>query len=258
MNTPEAVRAAIDRMRNSDCSEILTDSVILAAEVERLQKESAANRALVERVAKLEAELSVSDSFNRVSSKEKEFLVYQLSAANEELQRWRSLQLWGATPEVVEQFIKGQQERIYACQELECELTALQKAKEDAEQENAELHSAVVAELDARIKAEQQLAALRAIDPVLAEISRAMKKFPTWPTDPLHALSVLGEEFGELTKEMLQCCYEPHKSNIDEVRKEAGQCAAMAIRLYLSLDRYEYKAGPQHEQSALASGGKDF
>ena len=38
-------------------------------------------------------------------------------------------------------------------------------------------------------------------DRITAELARAVKKFPTWPTDPLHALAVLGEEFGELTKE---------------------------------------------------------
>ncbi len=37
------------------------------------------------------------------------------------------------------------------------------------------------------------------IEAVKAELTRATAKFPTWPTDPLHALAVLGEEFGELT-----------------------------------------------------------
>jgi hypothetical protein len=31
---------------------------------------------------------------------------------------------------------------------------------------------------------------------VLAELDRATRKFPTWPTDPLHAVAVLGEEAG--------------------------------------------------------------
>ena len=43
---------------------------------------------------------------------------------------------------------------------------------------------------------------------VLGEIARAVEKFPTWPTDPLHAVAVLGEEFGELTQAVLQCVYE--------------------------------------------------
>lgn len=84
---------------------------------------------------------------------------------------------------------------------------------------------------------------------VLAEVERATRKFPTWPTDPLHALAVLGEEFGELTKDMLQLTYEPHKTSTENVRTEAMQTAAMALRLYMSLERYEYKACEQHSQA---------
>lgn len=43
-----------------------------------------------------------------------------------------------------------------------------------------------------------------AVADVLAELERATRKFPTWPTDPLHAVVVLGEEFGELTKAVLE------------------------------------------------------
>lgn len=68
--------------------------------------------------------------------------------------------------------------------------------------------------------------------------------------DPLHALAVLGEEFGELTKAMLQLTYEPHKNSAAEVRSEAVQTAAMALRLLASLDVYEYRPGVQHAQNA--------
>lgn len=88
------------------------------------------------------------------------------------------------------------------------------------------------------------------IDQITAEVARATMKFPTWPTDPLHALAVLGEEYGELTKAMLQLTYEPHKSTADDVREEAIQTAAMALRLAMSLDRYEYRRGEQHKQSS--------
>ena len=83
---------------------------------------------------------------------------------------------------------------------------------------------------------------------IFAEVEKATAKFPTWPTDPLHALSVLGEEFGELTKEVVQLVYEPHKSSKEAVRDEAIQTAAMAIRFVLSLDSYEYQRGEQHLQ----------
>lgn len=83
---------------------------------------------------------------------------------------------------------------------------------------------------------------------VINEVGRATVKFPTWPTDPLHAVAVLGEEFGELTKATLQTVYEPHKSNLSDVREEAVQTAAMAIRFLMSLDRYEFSRCAQHAQ----------
>lgn len=91
------------------------------------------------------------------------------------------------------------------------------------------------------------------IDQIILEMERATTKYPTWPTDPLHALAVLGEEYGELTKGMLQLTYEPHKTSPKEVRAEAIQTAAMAIRLAISLDLYEYKVSPQHAQVKLTA-----
>src|SRR5690606_13287019 len=69
---------------------------------------------------------------------------------------------------------------------------------------------------------------------ILTEVERATAKFPTWPTDPLHAFAVVGEEFGEAQKEVLQLTYEPHKSSREELRKEAVQLAAMSLRFLLS------------------------
>lgn len=89
---------------------------------------------------------------------------------------------------------------------------------------------------------------------ILNEAQRATVKFPTWPTDPLHALAVLGEEFGELTKSTLQLVYEPHKTCADEVRMEAIQTAAMALRFAMSLDCYKYEPSQQHMQPSNISG----
>ncbi len=88
---------------------------------------------------------------------------------------------------------------------------------------------------------------------IMAEIDRAVAKFPTWPTDPLHAVGVVGEEFGELGKAVLQQVYEPHKNSPGDVRKEAVQTAAMAIRFLLSIDTYEFSKGVQHEQEQIAA-----
>lgn len=87
---------------------------------------------------------------------------------------------------------------------------------------------------------------------VLLEVERASRKFPTWPTDPLHAVAIVGEEAGELTKAVVQAVYEPHKSGLVDVRAEAVQTAAMAIRFLLSLGRYEFEPCAQHAQNGSA------
>ena len=83
---------------------------------------------------------------------------------------------------------------------------------------------------------------------MLNEVEAAVEKFPTWPTDPLHALAVLGEEYGELNKAVLQYTYEPHKTSLKEIETEAVQTAAMALRFLISLNTYQYKKSEQHKQ----------
>ncbi len=91
---------------------------------------------------------------------------------------------------------------------------------------------------------------LQALDnDIYSELEKAISKFPRWSTDPLHAIAVLGEEFGELTKAVLQHAYEPDKATREDVREEALQTAAMAIRFCRSLSAYKYKQGQQHHQS---------
>lgn len=86
------------------------------------------------------------------------------------------------------------------------------------------------------------------LDEVTDEMFRASNKFPTWPTDPLHAIAVVGEEFGEMTQATLQHVYEPRKSDREDVRKEAIQSMAMHLRFLLSLDDYEFSEAVQHKQ----------
>lgn len=89
---------------------------------------------------------------------------------------------------------------------------------------------------------------------ICAEVDRATAKFPTWPTDALHAVGVVSEEMGELQKEVMQLTY-GHKSTKESVRKEAVQLAAMSLRFLMSLDRYEYAPRPQHSQNVRMSEG---
>lgn len=93
-----------------------------------------------------------------------------------------------------------------------------------------------------------------AVAHVLGELRRAMAKFPTWPTDPLHAVGVLNEEVGELNKELLQLTYEPHKVTRDSVHVEAMQSAAMSLRFLASMGRYEFRPCEQHMQAQAVEG----
>lgn len=88
---------------------------------------------------------------------------------------------------------------------------------------------------------------------VMTELARATAKFPTWPTDPLHAVAVIGEESGELTRAVLQAVYEPHKSTPADVREEAVQTAAMALRFLGSMERYEFQGCAQHRQERASA-----
>lgn len=108
-----------------------------------------------------------------------------------------------------------------------------------------------IAELEAQAKADAEDGWTLADNAVKEELEKAVRKFPTWPTDPLHAVAVLGEEFGELTKAVLQMTYEPHKTSHAEVVIEAIQTAAMSLRFLRSLGRYEYAKSEQHSQSAI-------
>jgi len=51
----------------------------------------------------------------------------ELNAARAEITEWRILNGWGGTPEIINDFIKGQQTRIHHAQDLETELTAVRE-----------------------------------------------------------------------------------------------------------------------------------
>lgn len=86
---------------------------------------------------------------------------------------------------------------------------------------------------------------------IMREVNKATVKFPTWPQDPLHAAGVLNEEVGELNKAILQEIYEPHKNKNGDVRKEAIQAAAMAVRFLMGMEQYRFTPGRQVTQSRL-------
>jgi len=68
------------------------------------------------------------------------------------------------------------------------------------------------------------------------ELENAERKFPNFPTDPVHAAAIVGEETGELTQAALQFTYE--HGNYAALYKEAVQVGAMVLRFLLNIDNF--------------------
>lgn len=86
------------------------------------------------------------------------------------------------------------------------------------------------------------------IDEVREEISKAIRKFPTWPDNAIMAAAVVAEEAGELVKHANEASWEPGKTTHEAVRKEAIQTAAMALRFLVSFEEYRFAGSEQHSQ----------
>ena len=78
------------------------------------------------------------------------------------------------------------------------------------------------------------------------EMKRAERKFPGWPTDPIHAAAVLQEEAGELVQAALQFTYEG--GSLESMRNEAVQVGAMALRFLLNVGSVESRPSKQVER----------
>lgn len=63
---------------------------------------------------------------------------------------------------------------------------------------------------------------------VSAELKRARKLHPIWPTDTIHAAAIVGEEAGELVRAALNHRYA--SGTLDACDVEAIQTAATCIR----------------------------
>jgi hypothetical protein len=56
--------------------------------------------------------------------RERDAAIAERDEAREQLSEWRVLNAWGGTPEIIHEFIKGQQDRIHHAQNVEEELAA--------------------------------------------------------------------------------------------------------------------------------------
>jgi len=82
-----------------------------------------------------------------------------------------------------------------------------------------------------------------AFEAIEKELIKARKKFPSWPTDPVHAAAIVAEESGELTRAALQFTYE--KGPGIDMFDEAIQVGAMAVRFIENMLAYEERQSIQ-------------
>ena len=72
---------------------------------------------------------------------------------------------------------------------------------------------------------------------LINEAMRASEIHPKWPTDAVHAVSILTEESGELMKAAIE--YHYNNGDIEAIREEAIQTGAMALRVLMDIDKYK-------------------
>lgn len=72
---------------------------------------------------------------------------------------------------------------------------------------------------------------------ILMEVERAQKEHPKWPECPIKQIAIVTEESGELTRAGNQL--DEGKGTFKEIREEAIQTAAMAIRFLMQLPETE-------------------
>ncbi len=72
-----------------------------------------------------------------------------------------------------------------------------------------------------------------AITAILEELVKAEEKHPTWPTDTIHAVAVVGEESGEALQAALNEHY--HDGTVDDIKRELCHTGATVIRALMNL-----------------------
>lgn len=81
---------------------------------------------------------------------------------------------------------------------------------------------------------------LQVLQAILEEFDRATKIHPDWPTDPVHAAAIIGEEAGEVIKAVNNAVTGKKNGKDSDYRTEAIQCAAMCIRFLKNLDNFNW------------------
>lgn len=74
-----------------------------------------------------------------------------------------------------------------------------------------------------------ELDRLKKYAPIEAELNRAKKKHPIFPTSMFEQLAIIQEEAGEVTKAVLHFHHE--NGSLEDIKSELIQTAAMCMRM---------------------------
>ena len=129
----------------------------------------------------------------------------ELTAAQEELAEWSILKGWGGTPEIINDFIKGQQTRIHHAQNIEEELTAVTEQRDEWGNLWADLSRACVKDLT---KVEREVVTLTEQRDRLAEALKRIANNNVHDTPQTDYAYVLGRMEG-IAKIALQSLKQP-------------------------------------------------
>lgn len=69
------------------------------------------------------------------------------------------------------------------------------------------------------------------------ELNKAIQKHPDYPSDMFKQLAIMQEEAGEVTKAVLD--YHSGTDNIEHIKKELMQTAAMCVRMLINIDKQQ-------------------
>jgi hypothetical protein len=82
-----------------------------------------------------------------------------------------------------------------------------------------------------------------AVAAICSELKKAIIKHPKFPTDIIHAVSIMNEEAGESIREALNLVYED--GSIDNLIKEVTQTGAMCLRILENIEHLEIRFSKQ-------------
>jgi len=70
---------------------------------------------------------------------------------------------------------------------------------------------------------------------IINEVNRAEAKHPNWPNDTVYGMAIIGEEYGEATREAVKIEMNEDDASLENLKSELVHTAATCIRMLKNL-----------------------